>query len=237
MRSQCRHPNPYVALLALEALAGRRDALAAQMGQELLGHPDPLVREGAVRALVAGDPGAAKELLGALAPDPDPVVAREVRAALTALSGAAEEDDTMYSTVEKILLLKRAPLFERLPGDDLSPLARVAEMETHPKGEVIFREGDMGDALYVVVRGRVDVRKGGERLAELGPQEVFGEMAVLDASPRSASAVAVEDTDVLRIGSEEFYEVLRERVDIAEGIIRMLTRRLRDANRETAHSA
>jgi ATP/ADP translocase/HEAT repeat protein len=233
MRSQCRHPNPYVALLALEALAGRKDALAAEMGRELLGHPDPLVREGAVGALAASDPAAGGELR-ALVQDPDPMVARKARAAL-APGGADKEDEKMYSTVEKILLLKRAPLFEKLPGDDLSPLARVAELETRAKGEVIFREGDMGDALYVVVRGRVEIRKGQERLAEFGPQEVFGEMAVLDASPRSATAAALEDTDMLRIGSEEFYEVLHERVDIAEGVIRMLTRRLREANREGPH--
>ena len=57
-------------------------------------------------------------------------------------------------------------------------------------------------------------------------------MAVLDSSPRSATATAVEETEVLRIGSEEFYEVLHEQVEIAEGIIRLLSARLRDADSE-----
>ncbi len=136
----------------------------------------------------------------------------------------------MYATVEKILFLKSAPVFERVSGEDLAALARVAEVETYAPGQVVFHEGDMGDALYVIVRGKVDIASGGERLAALGLGEAFGEMAVLDEVPRSATATAAEETEVLRIGSEEFYEILHEQVEIAEGVIRMLTRRIREAD-------
>jgi len=81
----------------------------------------------------------------------------------------------------------------------------------------------------------VSIASGGEQLAELGRGEAFGEMAVLDEAPRSATAVAVEETEVLRIGSEEFYEILHEQVEIAEGVIRMLTRRLREADAVIQH--
>lgn len=135
----------------------------------------------------------------------------------------------MYSTAEKILFLKGASVFARVRGEDLAPMARMAEAEYFGPNHVVFREGEMGDSLYVIVSGRVTIESGGRTLAALGPGEAFGEMAVLDAEPRSATAQTQAETEVLRIGSEEFYGVLREQGEIAEGVIRMLTHRLRES--------
>lgn len=135
----------------------------------------------------------------------------------------------MHSTVEKILILKSAPVFEKVAGEDLAPLARVASEEVYADGERVFEEGEVGDSLFVIVRGRVAIVTGSEKIAELGPGEAFGEMAVLDSAPRSASAAAEGEVELLRIGSEEFYEILHEQVEIAEGVIRMLTQRLRES--------
>lgn len=135
----------------------------------------------------------------------------------------------MHSTLEKILFLKSTALFGNVPSEDLAPLARVATVERFPVGATIVTEGEVGDRLYVLIAGKVAVTARGERVATLGPGEAVGEMAVLDAAPRSASAIADEETTALCIGSEEFYEILHEQVEIAEGVIRMLTRRLRDA--------
>lgn len=140
----------------------------------------------------------------------------------------------MYSTVEKILFLKSAPVFERVAGDDLAPLARIAEEEVFAAGSVITREGDPGDALYIIVRGRVQVSHGGIALATLGAGDTLGEMSVFDGAPRSATGTALEETEVLRIGNEEFYEVLHEQVEIAEGVIRVLSDRIRNLDREVA---
>jgi ATP/ADP translocase/HEAT repeat protein len=230
MRRHCRHPNPYVVLVAFDALARRRDALGGEEGTRAIGHPDPLVREGALQALAAADPVKAAALLQPLLTDPDPAVAHHAALALARVAGRAAPEGPMYSTVEKILFLKTAPVFEHVSGEDLAALARVAEVETFASGEDVFREGDMGDALFVIVRGRVGIVSGGEPLASFGPGEAIGEMAVLDETPRTATAVAQEDVEVLRIGSEEFYEILHEQVEIAEGVIRMLTRRLRAAD-------
>jgi CRP-like cAMP-binding protein len=92
-------------------------------------------------------------------------------------------------------------------------------------GQRVFAEGERGDALFVIVRGTIEIRRGGHTVSTLGAGEAFGEMVVLDEVPRSADAVAGEETDLLRIGSEEFYELLHEQVEIAEGVIRMLTNR------------
>jgi len=230
MRRHCRHPNPYVALIAFEALARRQDAVGREEGARALAHPDPLVREGALHAVAAADPAGAAALIRPLLVDPDPVVAHHAAITLARVEGREVPEEPMYATVEKILFLKSAPVFEHVSGEDLAALARVAEVETFASTEEIFREGDLGDALYVIVRGKVAILSGGEPLASLGPGEAIGEMAVLDETARTVTAVAQEEVEVLRIGSEEFYEILHEQVEIAEGVIRMLTRRLRAAD-------
>ncbi len=137
----------------------------------------------------------------------------------------------MQSTLEKIMLLKSASIFSDVSGEDLASLAQVAESRSFEAREKICEQGEVGHELYVIVSGNVAVMSGDQRLATLGPGETFGEMAVLDAEPRSATVFADEFTEVLAIGSKAFYETLHERSAIAEGMIRMLTQRLRDANR------
>jgi ATP/ADP translocase/HEAT repeat protein len=236
LRAHATSPSPFIAFVTLHALGERGDRLAAELGAAAATHRDPLVREGAVLALStasgdrAGDPSD-DPVIARLLRDPDVVVRRLARARFT--KDLPTEEAKMRSTVEKIVILKSTPVFEKIPAADLAPLARVATEESFPPDSRIFAAGEHGDSLYVVVRGRVRIGHASEELASLGPGEAFGEMAVLDASPRSADATAVEETEVLRIGSEEFYEILHEQVELAEGVIRMLARRLRTANAST----
>jgi HEAT repeat protein/ATP/ADP translocase len=228
MREGAAHKNPYVTLVVLDALARHGHPLAAELGELALARVEPLAREGGVFAL-STRPEAARRCLPAVTADPDPTVRAHAARTLARLAGEPKLEGPMHSTVEKILFLKSAPLFAKVTGEDLAPLARVAEEQTHPAGAYIVREGDPGDSLYVVVSGKVGIRHNGETLATLGPGEAFGEMAVLDKEPRSASVVAIEETEVLRIGSQEFFEILHEQVEIAVGVILMLTQRLREA--------
>lgn len=227
MRLQLAHPNPFVVMLALDALTQAREATAITEAKSLLQHADPLVREGAVRALAILSPDTSAELIRPLTGDADVVVARVASAAL---KDPSSTEAIVNSTVEKLLALRAAPVFAKLRSEDLAVLARVSEIESFDAGQTIFAEGEMGDALFVVVRGAVEIQHEGQKLATLGKGEAFGEMAVLDAGPRSATAVAATSTQALRIGSEAFYDVLHEQVEIAEGIIRVLSARLREAN-------
>ena len=137
----------------------------------------------------------------------------------------------MLSTVEKVLFLKSIDLFSQIPGEDLTQVAQVSTEETHEPGEAIFAEGESGDALFLVLDGRVRVHKNDRVIAELGERECFGEMAILDASPRSATVTAITDTNLLKISREDFHEIMNEKPEIAVGIIKVLTRRLRNATR------
>ncbi len=228
-----RHPNPYIALLALDAFASRTDPAGVDAAQLLLTHPDALVREGAILAVAAGRRPDARDRLAPLASDPDRHVARLARRALDRLDGHPTED-RMYSTLEKILFLKSAAIFERVTGEDLAPAARIAEVELYAPGEPIVREGERGDALFILVRGTATVERGGRVIATLGPGDAVGEMAVLDSEPRSATVRATSEVEALRMGSEAFYEILHEQVEIAEGVIRVLSQRVRSLDERLA---
>jgi CRP-like cAMP-binding protein len=137
----------------------------------------------------------------------------------------------MITTVEKVLFLKSIDLFRALPGEELAQIAEIAEEQPFAGGDQVFSEGEPGDALYLVVEGTVKVQQNGKQLAQLGPRDVFGEMAVLDSEPRLATVTAVKDAVLLRIARDDFRDILQERPEIGMGIIKVLSRRLRDAGR------
>jgi len=135
----------------------------------------------------------------------------------------------VITTVEKLLFLRGVPLFADVPGEDLAQIALIAEELDAEPGAELVREGDAGDSLYLVVEGRLRVLRAGREVSSLGEREVFGEMALLDPAPRSATVQAASDVRVLRIHREEFAEVLAERPEVARGVIQVLVRRLREA--------
>ena len=99
-------------------------------------------------------------------------------------------------------------------------------------GETVFEKGDQGDCMYIIVSGEIRVHDGDHTLNHLGQGNVFGEMAVLDPEPRVASVTAFEDTLLLRLDQEPFYELMEDRVEVARGIIHVLSGHLRDRVRD-----
>ncbi len=138
----------------------------------------------------------------------------------------------MLSTVEKVLFLKSVDLFFQISGEDLNQVAGIAHEVNFEQDEVIFQEGEMGDTLYLIVDGSVVIHRQTKEIARLSEKEAFGEMAILDNEPRSASVTALTDVACLKIERQDFYELMFEKVEIAFGIIRVLTSRLREANRK-----
>jgi len=137
----------------------------------------------------------------------------------------------MISTVEKVLFLKSVDLFKEIPGEDLAQIAQIAD-EVEFLAEVpVFKEGDTGEALYLILEGAVRVHRGEKTIVELGEKECFGEMSILDSEPRSASVTTLRDLVALKIQREDFGEILATKSEIARGIIKVLTHRLREANK------
>lgn len=133
----------------------------------------------------------------------------------------------MISTVERVLFLKSAELFAEIPGEDLAQVAQIAEELDFEAGAYLMEEGQLGDGMLLIIDGRVSVQKGEKEITQLGPKECVGELSILDAQPRSASVFALNPVRALRISREDFYELMVEKRGIAQGIIKVLSRRLR----------
>jgi CRP/FNR family transcriptional regulator, cyclic AMP receptor protein len=97
-------------------------------------------------------------------------------------------------------------------------------------GEVIFREGDAAADLYVVQSGKVDIRLGNRLLGTVADHDIFGEMALIDAAPRSATAVASTDVKIVVIGEKQFLFMVSQTPHFALSVMRTLARRLRAQN-------
>ena len=136
----------------------------------------------------------------------------------------------MISTVEKVLFLKSIDLFGQIPGEDLVRVAQIAEERTFDPGTDLMVEGEMGDSMYLIVAGKVEVIAGGKVFVEIGEKECVGEMAILDSEPRSATVRCKEPVAALKIEREDFYELMGDKIEIALGMIKVLSRRLREAN-------
>lgn len=129
---------------------------------------------------------------------------------------------------ERLRFLRGVPLFVELSGDDLRQIASILANVALGKGEVVFKQGEPGDELFVIMRGKVSIRDGARELAALGPRDFFGELAVLDREPRSADAVCLEDCELLRLKGADMHELLTRRPGIQNQLISALVKRVRE---------
>ena len=106
-------------------------------------------------------------------------------------------------------------------------LQRSGESAEHPAGEVIFSEGDPADRMYLVSGGSVALSIGDQLVETVGPGGLFGEMAVIDREPRSATAVAETDVTIVSIDKRRFWFLVQETPYFAEIVMRVMAQRLR----------
>jgi CRP/FNR family transcriptional regulator, cyclic AMP receptor protein len=105
------------------------------------------------------------------------------------------------------------------------------------KNTVIFKEGEIGDCMYIIHQGEVRIHKSNTTLAVLKEREVFGELALLDPEVRSATATADSNCILFRIDQEPLYEVIENRPEVARGFIKILCQRLRAQNEKSIRMA
>jgi CRP/FNR family transcriptional regulator, cyclic AMP receptor protein len=141
--------------------------------------------------------------------------------------------------MDRLDQLRGIQLFSALKPAALELVARISTLEEHARGTKIFRHGELGDKLYLILEGRVRISRevpgmGEEALAVLGPGQVFGEMALLDESPRSADANVHESCKLLAIPRDGFDDLLFLNKELAYEvlwtIVEMLLQRLRETN-------
>jgi hypothetical protein len=227
------------------ALVERREELRAAAGS--LTARDPAQRANAVEALdTCADPRVRR--LGRLFEDTlEPLAESDgwldeaeahgstvVTQAVWVLRGAmptgrhdtGEDTVATLNALERVLLLRRVPLFADLGPEDLGSLAAVMEELTFDDGGTLVREGEAGSVMFIIVAGRVRVVGQGRDLAVREAGEVVGEMAPLTGVPRTATLVAAGDVRVLTLSGPQLESAVRERPDLGVALIRLLARRL-----------
>ena len=136
----------------------------------------------------------------------------------------------MYSVIEKTIILKTVDLFQDIPGELLSKISQISKAKHYPAKETVFKEGDSGNSMYIVIEGTVSIKKSNKLLADLEKGSSLGEMALLDHETRSADAIAKTDSVLLKINQDIFFELMESNADIMKQIIKLLTSRIRKAN-------
>jgi signal-transduction protein with cAMP-binding, CBS, and nucleotidyltransferase domain len=202
--------------------------------ESLLIHEDHWVRALAARAIAELGLVKCTDALQKLKHDRHALVKQAAGAALEELDGGKMETLKTLSTLERILLLREVPIFSGLDPEDLEKIADVAHEELYSAGGIVCREGDPGNALFIIVSGDVQVVKSTDVqesiLATRGAGEFVGEMAILDSAPRSATVRALNDVRVLSIEGEAFKSILLDRPEVAVSALRNMSGRIRALN-------
>lgn len=140
----------------------------------------------------------------------------------------------------KLEVLKGMQMFRYLAYKELVQVAAIAEMQELRKDEPVFQEGQPGDAMYVVTSGSVRLLSGEKLVAELGRGQHFGEMALVDRSTRSLSAIANEPTRLVVVNRKDFYELIKREpasaVKMLWAFVQVLGQRLRKTNADLSEA-
>ena len=133
----------------------------------------------------------------------------------------------MLTVVEKVIFLQNIDVFSEVPTEQLASLAAIAEEVSYLKGDVIYKENEYSDALYLVLDGRVRLHRDDKDIAVAENKEAFGTWALFDEEVRLVTATVEEDSHLLRIDREDFVDLLADQVQITQGVLKTVAKRLR----------
>lgn len=129
--------------------------------------------------------------------------------------------------------LASVPMFADCSKRELALVSRLLDRTNYPAGKTIFAEGDHGQEFYVVIGGRVSVARSGKKVAELGPGQSFGELALLAPVPRNATVTALDETEVLILWEKDF-KLLLDTPAFRDKVLSGLARRLREFDKHAS---
>lgn len=133
----------------------------------------------------------------------------------------------MLTVVEKVVFLQNVDIFEQVPAEQLSFIAAIAEEVDYAKDDVIFKENEPSDSLYVVISGKIKLERNANLVLIAGPRDAFGTWAILDNEPRVVTATVSEDAGLLRIERNDFVDLLADNVQVTQGILKTLVKRVK----------
>jgi HEAT repeat protein len=214
-------------LLRIWETAQTAPALAEDTLLRAIQDPDPWLRACGAFAASETHSGQVRIFLERLAQtDPDSLV-RETCAFTLKGEKAVKTIGTLF-TMERILFLRRIPLFAGLDPVDLKQIATISYEQVYLDGEYICHYGDLGDEMYIIVSGEVRVlTETGIEIARRKAGEYVGEIAIISQEPRSATLIAAGDVRVLCLGQKQFEGILRDRPETSLAVLRELCARLK----------
>jgi len=143
-----------------------------------------------------------------------------------------KDNSALMSDANRLQFLRKVPIFTRITSEAfLEQLATNLDEVIFTSSQTIFTQGEEGHLLYILVEGKIKIHIEDFPLAQLEPVAYFGEMALLDSQPRSASAIAVSESKCLVLTSEQVYQAIESSPSVSLNIIRVLCQRVRKLNR------
>lgn len=136
----------------------------------------------------------------------------------------------MLSKNEIIELLSTVDIFKHLSSKYMLDIANATEIEFYEDGESIITKGEKGDCMFIIFEGAVRVHDGDVVFAKLKSPDFFGELSVLSPEPRIASVTTVEDSGVIKLSRQDFFDIVGYNVEVYQAIIHALANRLRKMN-------
>ena len=136
---------------------------------------------------------------------------------------------------EKLDLLKRVPLFRSCGASQIERVGMLTDEVDLPKGRVLMRQGERGEEMFVVVDGAADIQRDGSVIGHAGPGDFFGEIALLDGGPRTATVELTEDSRLLVVSRRDFQSLIEELPEIRLQVLEALAHRVRASEPEAAH--
>jgi AAA family ATP:ADP antiporter len=140
----------------------------------------------------------------------------------------------MLSVVEKVIFLQEVDVFSEVPTEQLAYLASIAEEREAAAGEALYQTDQPSDSMYLVLEGEVRLHRGDIQVTLAGDREAFGTWALFDDEPRLVSATCTRPTRLLRLDKDDFIEVLADNVQVTQGVLKAMVRRLRALGRTVA---
>ncbi len=134
----------------------------------------------------------------------------------------------MLTTVEKVIFLQDIDIFEFISTEDLSLIAAITDEVEFNADEMIFEEGEISEAMYMVIEGKVRLTRGNQEVMVAQKKDVFGTWALFDDEPRVASAKTLENSRLLHIDKEDFIDLLADHVGITQSVLKTMVKRLRN---------
>jgi hypothetical protein len=144
-----------------------------------------------------------------------------------AQTGIEAERSGMLGVIEKVILLQNVDVFSEVSTEQLGHLAAIAEETSKAAGEVLYKEADASDSMYIVLEGRVRLHRAETEVTVAGAGEAFGTWALFDDEPRVVAATVLEPVRLLRIDKDDFIDLLADNIKITQGVLKAIVRRLR----------